>query len=125
MQVTAHFSWQEFKFRDGTPVPEQLMPLVETLAVQLETVRAHFGKPIRVISAYRTLDYNTAIGSKPTSQHVNGRAVDIVVSGVSPEQVYDFICLMQDEGSFIAGGCGLYDSFVHMDTRGHKARWKG
>jgi len=124
-QVTAHFRWEEFACRDGTPVPEEYQSRVETLAVQLEILRAHFNAPIRIISAYRSPDYNEAIGSKPSSQHVRGRAVDIAVSGVSSEMVYAKACSLQDEGNFIMGGCGLYPSFVHIDTRGTKARWTG
>ena len=123
--LTAHFRWAEFACRDGTPVPEEYKARVETLAVQLEILRAHFGAPIRIISAYRSPDYNEAIGSKPSSQHVRGRAVDISVVGVAPEMVYAKACQLQEDGVFIMGGCGLYPSFVHIDTRGTKARWTG
>ncbi len=48
----------------------------------LEPVMDKFGRPT-ITSAYRSLGLNTAIGSKPSSQHVTGQAVDFEVMGVS------------------------------------------
>ena len=53
----------------------------------LEPVRAKFDKPIIVTSGYRSPELCEAIGSKSTSQHAKGQAVDFEIAGVSNLQV--------------------------------------
>jgi zinc D-Ala-D-Ala carboxypeptidase len=48
----------------------------------LEPTRAHFDKPITVTSGYRSEELCEAIGSKKTSQHAKGQAVDFEIAGV-------------------------------------------
>ena len=71
---------------DNQPDAEQLANLTR-LADMLEQVRALLRKPIIVTSALRTLPVNRVIGSKDTSQHTKGCAVDIKVPGLTPDQV--------------------------------------
>lgn len=49
----------------------------------LEPVRTYYKRPVTVNSGYRCLALNKAVGSKPTSQHVDGDAVDFEVSGIN------------------------------------------
>ncbi len=49
----------------------------------LEPCRAKFGKPIRISSGYRSEELCVAIGSKKTSQHALGMAVDMEVPSES------------------------------------------
>lgn len=61
---------------NNTPPPE-LLPALKRTAQGLEQVRERLGnKPIIVSSAYRCPLLNTLIGSKPSSQHISGQAVD-------------------------------------------------
>ena len=53
----------------------------------LEPVRAKFDKPIIITSGYRSPELCEAIGSKSTSQHTKGEAVDFEIAGVSNLQV--------------------------------------
>ena len=48
----------------------------------LEPVRAKFDKPITITSGYRSEELCEAIGSKKTSQHAKGQAVDFEIAGV-------------------------------------------
>jgi len=48
----------------------------------LEPARAHFDKPITVTSGYRSEALCEAIGSKKTSQHAKGQAVDFEIAGI-------------------------------------------
>jgi zinc D-Ala-D-Ala carboxypeptidase len=48
----------------------------------LEPVRLHFNRPVHVNSGYRCHELNKAIGSKETSQHRLGCAVDFEVPGI-------------------------------------------
>jgi hypothetical protein len=48
----------------------------------LEPLRAKFDKPITITSGYRSEALCEAIGSKKTSQHAKGQAVDLEIMGV-------------------------------------------
>ena len=53
----------------------------------LEPVRVKFDKPVTITSGYRSPELSEAIGSKATSQHCLGEAVDMEVIGVSNLEV--------------------------------------
>jgi len=53
----------------------------------LEPVRAKFDKPVTITSGYRSPELSEAIGSKATSQHCLGQAVDFEIAGVSNLEV--------------------------------------
>lgn len=53
------------------------------------------------------------------SMHSHCRAADYRIAGVKPKQLYDY--LDREFGEEI--GLGLYSNRVHVDSRGHKARW--
>ena len=89
----------------------------------MEALRAHWGRPIVLLSSYRSPAYNRAIGdAAPKSYHMQFRALDIAVAGKTPRQVFDQLSAWRDAGKF-KGGLGLYNSFVHIDTRGSNATW--
>jgi uncharacterized protein YcbK (DUF882 family) len=84
----------------------------------LEEIRAHFDRPITINSACRCADHNRDVGGSDNSQHLYGRAADIVVAGVDPALVAELADQMD------CGGVGEYDTFTHIDTRSHQiARW--
>ena len=71
---------QEASRRDidnSHPAPEIITTASRT-AVKLEKVRLILGAPISVNSWIRCPALNEAIGSKPTSQHILGEAVDFI-----------------------------------------------
>lgn len=57
----------------------------------LQPVRDHFGVPFTPSSGYRSLALNRAIGSKDTSQHVKGEAVDFEVPGTANAELATWI----------------------------------
>lgn len=85
MQLTPHFTLAELtastsatKFGiDNTPPPE-LMPRLVLLAEMLERIRTTLGVPVQVTSGYRCHDLNQLVGGVQHSDHVSGRAADIV-----------------------------------------------
>lgn len=115
--ISDHFRVNEFRCKDGT---DPVCVDGELVAI-LEYVRSRFGKPVVINSGYRTPSYNRKIGGAKFSQHMYGRAADIVLKGVKPEVVYDCLC----EAFPKSCGFGLYSSFVHVDCRKIKSRWKG
>jgi hypothetical protein len=60
---------------DNTPSPEVMGVLIET-ARKMDVIRDFLGYPIYISSWYRSPALCLAIGSKPTSQHTKGEAVD-------------------------------------------------
>ena len=92
MNLTEHFTLEELTHTDhrefdNTPNADQINNL-ERVAELLEQVKKMLGgKPIMVNSAFRSLQVNAAVGSKPTSQHCLGCAADIRVPGMTPDEV--------------------------------------
>lgn len=57
------------------------------LAKSMDTVRDHFGKPIRIHVTYRPLEYNKAIGGALHSAHSDGQAMDFDIVGLTCDDV--------------------------------------
>ena len=101
------------------------MDNVRLLAKNLQVLREHVGKPVRIISGYRSPKYNRKIGGAKKSQHMQAKAADIKISGMSPAEVKATIVQLIKEGKMHSGGIGLYTTFTHYDVRGWNARWYG
>ncbi len=141
MKITKHFNYGEFVCKDTkrTPYPkewteERLRPLCEALEVLRELIKTSDDQSVRVIitSGYRTPAYNKKIGGAPRSQHVEGKAADIVCwfknkkdewEEIPALLIADYWLILQREGKVPAGGLGFYRSFTHVDIRGRNARW--
>jgi len=113
--ITKNFKVKEFRCRDGS---DEILISIDTVKI-LQELRDYFKKPININSAYRTPQYNKKVGGASNSQHVKGTACDINVQGVTPDAVASYV-----EMFYPNTGCGLYATFVHIDTRGYKVRWK-
>jgi len=90
--LTPHFTLEELTHTDhrqydNTPNEQELENL-KRLAAFLEEVKSALGgRPVMVNSAFRSKQVNDAVGSKDTSQHRSGCAVDIRVPQLTPDQV--------------------------------------
>lgn len=123
MKLTKNFSLSEFASKDGAEIPFWVDANLLILAEQLQVLRDYFGVPITINSGYRSPEHNLAVGGSKNSQHLLGKAGDIRVKGKSPLEVYQAIELLIKDGKMLQGGLGLYDTFVHYDWRGTRARW--
>ena len=121
--MTKNFSKHEFDSKCGAEMPVDVFHNVVKVATQLQYLRNKLGKPIRVNSAYRSPEHNAKVGGVKTSQHLLGKAADIVIKGMPTTELYNFIEEAISNGDMLQGGLGLYDTFVHYDIRGSKARW--
>ena len=126
-----HFSAEEFTsyfhvHRRGvtnSEPPREMWPNIAPTIRIIDRLRGHFGRPIVILSSYRSPAYNRAIGDAATkSYHMQFRALDIAVAGRTPRQVFDQLADWRVAGKF-TGGLGLYSTFVHIDTRGYNATW--
>ena len=95
MQLSKHFKLEEFT-KSQTAIRKginneagsgEIKNLTDLCYTVLEPVRAKFDKPITVTSGFRSEELCEAIGSKKTSQHAKGQAVDFEIAGVSNLQI--------------------------------------
>ncbi len=106
-------------------MPKEVFYNIVKLAIQLQVLRDYLGKPIKINSGYRSPKHNKAIGGVKNSQHVLGKASDIKVKGIKPEELALIIERLISDGEMLQGGIGIYNTFVHYDIgyNGKKRRW--
>jgi uncharacterized protein YcbK (DUF882 family) len=97
---------------------------LKILAGQLQALRDHLGKPIKITSGYRSSEHNAKIGGALGSFHIHGMASDIKIEGLKPKEIAEAIEHLIVKGKMMQGGIGIYKSWVHYDIRGTKSRWK-
>lgn len=114
--LSTNFSRSEFACKDNCGFDT----VDADLLVVLEAVRDRFGVPVKIESGCRCSAHNKKIRGSERSQHMLGRAADIVVQGVPSWKVQDFI----DNTWPDRYGLGRYKGFTHIDTRNGKARWE-
>ena len=118
--LTKHFSEQEFRRKCGKC--DAMEPDLALLVI-LEAVRREFlDAPVTINSGVRCPAHNARIKDSPNSQHLHGRAADIVVEDATPAEIADWLD-RQPWADRI--GLGRYETFTHVDTRGTRARWTG
>lgn len=106
---------------NGFP-PENLWPNIISTARVLDEFIEVTGYEIEVISAYRTPEYNRAIGGAVNSQHIQFNAIDFNANIGNSTDWSRVLRSIRSSGSF-KGGVGVYDDFVHLDSRGFNADW--
>ena len=114
--VSDHFSSSEFDCHCSRKSCTETR-ISNDLIVALEHKRKAWVKPIRILSGFRCKQHNKSVGGATSSQHLQGRAADIVVEGKTPSEVAD---LCED-----MPGLGRYSTFTHIDTRAKRSRWSG
>ena len=95
MQLSKHFTLEEFEksqtaTRKGIKNKAgagEIKNLGDLCYEVLEPVRAKFDKPVTITSGYRSPQLSEAIGSKSTSQHCTGNAVDMEGLSISNLEV--------------------------------------
>lgn len=87
----------------------------------LQEIRDHFNERVVVTSGVRCMHHNERVGGVSTSQHLQGRAADIVVNNIDPADVANWVDTVYPDSL----GLGRYSTFTHIDSRQGKARWEG
>jgi len=124
--LTENFKKSEFDSKCGRKMPPEVLDNIVRLAGNLEALRAYLNAAIHINSGYRSKQHNKSVRGSKNSQHLYGKAADIVVKGYTTEQVYEAIEHLIEIGEMKEGGLGLYETFVHYDIRNSgKARWNG
>ena len=123
MKLTNNFNKAEFDCKCGCEMPKEVLINIQKLANQLQILRNKVGVSVKINSAYRCIKHNKSIGGVSNSQHVLGKASDVVISGFKASKTFDLISDLINDGDMLQGGLGAYNSFTHYDTRKTKARW--
>lgn len=110
-QLSENFKVKEFACKDGS---DKILVDVTFVQTHLQDIRTHFGKPVTVNSGYRTPAYNTKVGGAKNSYHMKGRAFDISIKGVTPQEIAKYAA------SIGVPGVIQYNTFVHVDSRDNK-----
>jgi hypothetical protein len=82
------------------------------------------GKDIQVTSGYRSPSYNRSVGGAKNSLHVQKKAMDISMAGMSNKQRQELVQNLTQRG---AGGFITYDSMpdiLHVDMRNRKSEFR-
>ena len=126
--LSEHFSREEFACPCGCGFGLKHGDVAFKLIDLLEELRTCAGdRPIYICkrpgglvyaAGCRCADRNRAAGGVSDSQHRFGRAADIVIPGLTPDEVAALA-----EPLLANGGLGRYDTFTHVDVRGGRARW--
>jgi len=111
------------------------IPLDARLVEAFQILRDALQKPIIVTSAFRSLRYELSKGRSGSSQHVNGKALDLKGEGLIEllkEALRTKNKLYQKLRAVGINGFGIYEKegFIHIDTRvakqdGSYALWFG
>lgn len=90
----------------------------DQLVKYLQMIRDHFKAKVTLACGHRCEKHNAEVPNAATkSRHIYGMAADIHVDGVEPIEVARYA------ESIGVKGIGLYDTFVHIDTRTEKSFW--
>lgn len=109
---------------ENTLPPRELWKNMPASLFVADEIRHRLGRPLNFItSAYRNPAYNQQCGGASRSWHTQNCALDLVYEGGS-RAAYENALELREEG-FFQGGIGLYDTFIHIDTRGENASWMG
>ncbi len=117
--------------------------IIPTLTI-LQAIRDYLGRPIKINSCYRDENHNRAVGGKRNSLHLQFNAIDFKPVSFTSRELADLaedidankfasITIWESKLLTITPdllGVGLYDTFIHLDTRGllgmnAPVRWVG
>lgn len=85
VKLTENFRLAEFHCKGKNCCSSTLVD--EKLTELLQKLRDKLGTAININSGYRCRRHNAAVGGDAASNHVKGKAADIIVPGVAPEEV--------------------------------------
>ena len=114
--LSENFSKEEFACKCGCGKVCVSKDLIEAL----ELLRCVVDRPVRINSGCRCDRHNASVGGASGSQHLFGRAADVVVSGVPPIAVG---WIARTLGCF--SGVKVYNNWTHLDVREGKRFYQG
>lgn len=83
----------------------------------LQQIRDYFGKAVSINSGYRCVKHNASVGGASKSNHMDGEAADIRITGKTPIE----LARVAEKLGIL--GIGVYNWGIHIDTRTTKYFW--
>ena len=123
IKVSKDFTMAEWysKSPDAPPSHE----IDDILILALQAIRDFYNKPVYITSTFRTKKHNQDVGGKSGSMHVMGIAVDFYIA--DKDSFDEFRDSLKSFGYWYTNlrdmgiaGIGIYNTFVHIDTRTRK-----
>ncbi|WP_129645634.1 D-Ala-D-Ala carboxypeptidase family metallohydrolase [Peristeroidobacter agariperforans] len=129
-KISEHFSLEELTFsqtaaRDGInnrPGPQEIAALRELCSNILQPLRSAVGHPLTVSSGYRSPRLNRAIGGSETSQHMEGRAADLVCFNMSAKKLFKRVIELKLPFDQLIYEGGKQSIWVHVSFDASKDR---
>jgi hypothetical protein len=151
LQVSKHFRLADFVTHDSqedvwpkyVALNPRLLDKLELVVSEVARIRGVSSDSVPgldVHSGFRTPAHNAQVQwSARDSRHQYGDAADVVLdadgdgrlTGADSRLVATAVDSVEDAHPELVGGLGLYTSsryrtpYVHIDTRGHRSRWRG
>lgn len=139
-EFTSYWTRKRGAVENAVPPRELWKNIVPTLIVADE-LRQQIGSPCDVLSSYRSPSYNRAVGGERASYHMKFMALDLTFDKGNASLWHTQAVALRGhrfpfpdvdgvpwKGSFAwRGGIGLYvkSNFIHIDSRGYDADWRG
>lgn len=126
VKLSKHFTLQEMTESDfairnniaNTPDDVALNNLKALCVNVLEPLRTIVKRPVHVNSGYRSPELNAALGGAKNSQHMEGKAADIVVPGLMVDEVFAIVLKHLQFDQCIHE----FGRWVHVSWNGEKNR---
>jgi uncharacterized protein YcbK (DUF882 family) len=117
-QLSKHFKRSEFRCKCSKCSFDTVdYKLIEVL----EALRFWAARPVKITSGCRCEAHNKTVGGSKKSQHLYGRAADIQIEDIHPEDIVEWLNFKYPNEL----GVGLYKTWVHLDVRSGCKRWTG
>lgn len=128
-----YFTFNEFEKASSSKVPNDYIDNAYKVLNICDELRHRYGKPLKILQggAYRDTSFNQKIGGSPKSRHLIAQAMDLRPVNDCNEDQINILKDIAEQLSLdlnIGLGIGTYlrdtASFIHIDCRPNKARWK-
>ena len=128
---SVHFSPKELAFLGASNTkglnklpPVSLWPNILPTLKQADALRHFFGAPLRILSAYRTPEYNKSIDGASRSFHTKFMALDLTPVKNTPDEIHRLKGCVEVliKRGLLDGGVGRYQWGVHLDC-GPRRDW--
>ena len=127
MKLSPNFTLDEFLVSQTAPrhgldmtPPDNVIGNIQSLVVELlQPLRDLAGAPLNISSGYRPPALNKLIGGSAESAHMDGRAADFTIAGLSAREVCDMIidaALAYDQNIL------EFDAWTHWSIAGELRR---
>jgi len=123
VRVSKNFTMSEWYSR--SPDAPASHEIDDRLILVLQSIRDYYDKPVRITSTFRTRQHNKDVGGVWDSMHTKGIAVDFYIK--DHDSFENFRDSLKSFGQWYTNlrdmgiaGIGIYNTFVHIDTRNEK-----